>query len=190
MAATTVADVMEGKLTDKNTDHTYADTYEEHFGPIKTSTKNVLEIGVYKGGSIRTWYEYFPNATITGIDIDSSNLQTPLDDEDRIKLVYKNAYCDETIEYLSDRRYDIIIDDGPHTLESMLFFAHKYTDLLTDDGILVIEDIQNPEWIPYIVKFFPEEYLSRVKVIDLRNHKNRYDDILIILSKKNNIDQD
>ncbi len=182
--AATVANVMAGKMTDKNTDHSYADVYEEYFGPIKKSAKNILEIGIYKGGSILTWYEYFTNADIIGVDVNPTLVATAFPNEDnRVTLVYKNAYSEKTVEFLSHRRYDVIIDDGPHSLESMIFFVKNYTNLLSDEGIIIVEDIQSPEWIPTIIDAFPEEYRSRVSVIDLRQYKNRYDDILIIMKK-------
>ena len=81
-------------------------------------------------------------------------------------------------------KYDIIIDDGPHTLQSMQICAQYYTSMLTDNGILVIEDVQDINWIPLILKFFPQEYQQYVQVVDLRHIKNRYDDILIILDKR------
>ena len=54
--------------TDKNTVHYYLDTYEQLFKPMRETAKNVLEIGVRDGGSMKLWHDYFPNATIYGID--------------------------------------------------------------------------------------------------------------------------
>jgi len=35
-----------------------------------------------------------------------------------------------------------MLDDGPHTLESMKQFIKLYSQIMTDDGILIIEDVQ------------------------------------------------
>lgn len=78
----------------------------------------------------------------------------------------------------------MIIDDGPHSLESMLFFAKNYSQLLTDNGILIIEDVQSAQWIQRIINEFPTDLKNYVYVVDLRKNKNRYDDILIILDKR------
>jgi hypothetical protein len=36
----------------------------------------------------------------------------------------------------------MVLDDGPHTLESMIKFIEFYSQILADDGILIIEDVQ------------------------------------------------
>ena len=45
--------------------------YEKYFSSLKNSKINILEIGVEGGDSLRIWREYFTNANICGIDIDS-----------------------------------------------------------------------------------------------------------------------
>jgi hypothetical protein len=48
----------------------------------------------------------------------------------------------QTLDLLvENKRFDVMIDDGPHTLESMLKFIRLYSKLMTDNGILIIEDI-------------------------------------------------
>jgi hypothetical protein len=39
----------------------------------KESAKNVLEVGIYHGGSIKLWSDFFPNANIYGLDIKNIN---------------------------------------------------------------------------------------------------------------------
>jgi hypothetical protein len=49
----------------------YLDIYEHHFAAYRTTPVKFLEIGVFKGGSLELWRNYFGmNATIFGIDID------------------------------------------------------------------------------------------------------------------------
>ena len=176
--------------TDKNTCHSYLQTYDEILNKIRYTSKNILEIGIYKGGSIKLWHDYFLNATIYGMDIMHINdVCENIKNKTRIKLITStNAYNELTIEtYFKNsnniKLFDMILDDGPHTLESMCFTATHYSKLLTDNGILIIEDIQCMNWIPEIVKSFPNNLRNQIKIIDLRNIKNRYDDILIILDK-------
>lgn len=187
MSMMSLKEILNGKLTDKETIHSYGDVYSNLFENIRNSTKNVLEIGVHRGGSILAWSEYFHNAHITGVDDDPSrpwlsNLQTTFED-DRVEIVEGDAYKVTFMEKLTDK-YDIIIDDGPHTLDSMTFCAKYYSNLLTDDGILIIEDVQDYSWVNTIVRSFPSELQKHIQVVDLRHVKNRYDDILIILNKK------
>lgn len=176
----TVAEVMNGKETDKNTDHSYADVYEEYFKDIRYTAKEILEIGIMFGGSIATWHEYFPNARITCLDTDIRQLRHGIF-KARIRTIMYNAYCEEIVKDVSDVKYDVIIDDGPHSLESMKYVAQHYSKLLNKNGILVIEDVQSLDWFEEIRDSFPEEYQKYVKLVDLRHVKGRYDDILIVL---------
>jgi predicted methyltransferase len=82
-------------------------------------------------------------------------------------------------------KFDIIIDDGPHTLESMIFFIENYSKLLEEDGILVVEDVQSIEWIDILKNVVPENLKQYISVYDLRDNKNRYDDILFVIDKSN-----
>ena len=82
-------------------------------------------------------------------------------------------------------KFDLILDDGPHTLESMKEFIKLYSQVLTDDGILIIEDIQSIEFIDILINVVPENLKEFIKVYDLRNNKNRYDDIVFTIDKLN-----
>ena len=78
-----------------------------------------------------------------------------------------------------------MLDDGPHTLESMKQFIKLYSKLMTDNGILIIEDVQSIKWIYILVNEVPEHLKQFIKVFDLRRNKNRYDDIVFVIDKSN-----
>src|SRR5215472_16408253 len=49
----------------------YFEVYERHFSRFRRTPVRVLEIGVYSGGSLEMWSEYFgPEAQIYGVDIE------------------------------------------------------------------------------------------------------------------------
>jgi len=77
----------------------------------------------------------------------------------------------------------MILDDGSHLLEHMIFFITNYSKLLTNNGILVVEDIQDENWIQILMDNVPEELKSYVYVYDLRNIKGRYDDLVLVINK-------
>ena len=56
---------------------------------------------------------------------------------------------------------------------------------MTNDGILIIEDIQNINWISILKQEVPYELQPFIKVYDLRHIKNRYDDIIFTIDKLN-----
>jgi len=169
--------------TDKNTVHSYIDqVYSELFSGIKTSAKNILEIGIDKGGSILLWKEYFLNATISAIDVE--NKIDIFTDKERLKILHKDAYNKNFIDKVPNDYFDLIIDDGPHTLESMISFLDGYQSKLNENGIIVIEDIQEVSWVDILIKHVHEDLIDNIYVHDLRTIKNRYDDILFIIDKR------
>lgn len=179
-------------LTDKNTVHSYIEVYESLFSCKKHTATHVLEIGIGpympNGGSILMWAGYFPNAQIHTTDIISiESVNTDLIDHPRIHLHTSNdAYNKKffTNTFLSKKmKFDILVDDGPHTLESMLQFITLYSQLLKEDGILVIEDIPNASWIDLLKACTPEELKPYIEVHDLRQVKERYDNILFVINK-------
>ena len=62
-------DEHQGRLVGK-VDH-FFDDYEPWLAPVRGGNVRVLEIGVYRGGSLELWQEYFgASASVHGIDID------------------------------------------------------------------------------------------------------------------------
>ena len=173
------------QVLDKNlgvTGHCYIDeVYETLFAPYRLSTKKVLEIGVHNGGSMLLWQSYFPNAKIQGLDNTLSLFFWK--QHDRIQLKKCDAYTTETVNEL-DNGYDIIIDDGPHTLDSMRFFIKHYLLKLNINGIAVIEDIPDSAWIKTLLDdLSPNGMRTRIQVFDLRNINMRYDDMVLVIQK-------
>lgn len=156
--------------TDKSWAHQYIHVYQALFEPIRTKVKTVLELGIWDGGSLRMWRDYFDKAQITGIDItDRVNGMTG---EERISTIFTDAYTHEAIAAFGTK-FDVIVDDGPHTLASQQFCAAHYSALLSPKGILVIEDIPDPSWIPQIAAVVPVELQPYMYAIDRRIAPNR-----------------
>ncbi len=57
-------------LTDKSSaNHNYCVKYEKYLQFDRLKELKILEIGVAGGHSLRMWKEFYPNATVVGIDI-------------------------------------------------------------------------------------------------------------------------
>jgi len=188
---TTLVDLADNSRTDKNTVHSYLPLYDSLFSRLCEKAVNVLEVGIYLGGSIKLWRDYFQNSTVYGLDIMPRSLIWPvLLDDSRIKIydstdAYNLDFFNRT--FLSPGlKFDMMLDDGPHTLESMKAFIELYSHLLTDDGILVVEDVQSWDWIAHLEAAVPPELKQYIKTYDLRANKNRYDDIVFTIDKKLN----
>jgi GR25 family glycosyltransferase involved in LPS biosynthesis len=178
--------------TDKNTTHSYFNTYNELLKPIRESAKNILEIGIgdfnqKNGGSILLWKLFFKNAVIHSADLMSKDRIYDIILQDTNIKMYLNtdAYDLNFVNILkqSDICYDLIVDDGPHTFESQCKCIELYSGLLSDNGILIIEDVQDINWIESFKAITPIHLHKYIHVYDLRNNKNRYDDILFVINK-------
>lgn len=180
-------DLIDNSRTDKNTTHSYLSIYEVLFSKYKENAKNILEIGIAQGGSIKLWKDYFTNSTIYGIDImNNKKIWNKLIHNNIILYTSQNAYDNQFVKTAfvdKNIKFDVIIDDGPHTLISMINFIKLYAPLLTDTGILIIEDIQSYEWIHKLSQEVPDNLKQYIHTYDLRKNKNRYDDILFVISK-------
>lgn len=184
----TLTQLVNSEKTDKNTVHSYLPLYEALLKNKKNTCKNVIEVGVAEGGSIKLWHDYFPNATIYGCDIrDESFFWNQIKNNNRIKLFPStNAYDPLFINQIKDVQFDFALDDGPHTLDTMIQFINMYLPLMKEDGILIIEDIPDINWLDTLSSIVPQEYKHNIKTYDLRGNKNRYDEIVFVIDKSIN----
>jgi hypothetical protein len=185
-------EIVDNTRTDKNTDHSYLQLYQKLLISKKETAKNVLEVGIQRGGSIKLWSDFFTNANVYGLDIMNINeVWDGIKNNNKIGLhTNTNAYDEGYFNNMfikNNIKFDFMVDDGPHTLESMKQFIKLYSQIMTDDGILIIEDVQSWEWIEILINAVPEHLKKYIKSYDLRPNKNRYDDILFTIDKCNNI---
>lgn len=140
--------------SDKSTFHNYDLVYERILGDPNQVTA-ILEIGLgtnnpkiistmgfagKPGASLRAFKSYFSNATIFGADVDREILFC----EERIQTFFVDQLCSQT--FLELARYlpsdfDLIIDDGLHSVDANMRTLNFALPLLKIGGWLVIEDI-------------------------------------------------
>lgn len=124
--------------TDKN-EHGYFAFYNPIFRKFTEAT-SILEIGISSGGSLRLWEKKFKNAQIYGIDnVDCSNVNT-----DRIKTFIADQADREQLKKVIetiDNGFDIIIDDGGHTMkQQQISFGYLFKHLKSG-GVYILEDL-------------------------------------------------
>ena len=172
------------------TDKIFSHSFDRVYGPVlnrfRDKSGTLLELGARFGASAMLWRNLLPDFKIHLADIAPENFNVAY----RPHLVNTDfkqcdAYTQETVEYyknLNPDGYDIIIDDGPHTLESQIFSVVNYTDLLAPGGILVIEDIEVIENVHTLISHIPLGHTY--EYFDLRSIKGRYDDIALVIRRK------
>lgn len=188
-----LASLINNSLTDKNTSHSYVDLYEKLLSSKKESATTVLEVGIgdfgpKNGGSVKLWRDYFRNATIYGLDILPVErvIDELLTDPRVVLYTSTNAYNEDFVNanfINKGLKFDFMLDDGPHTLESMKDFIRLYLPLLKEDGILIIEDVQSVDWFEHLSNQVPEDLKKYIKVYDRRNIKGRYDDLVFTIDR-------
>lgn len=171
------------------TDHfgwhaSYFEVYDRLFCNFRGTGRPILEIGTDGGGGLMSYSEYFSSASIWGMDI--SPAPEHIKQHTVISHWQINAYSSEAVETASHALkfggFQVIIDDGPHSVESQEFFVRFYPPLLSDTGMAIVEDIQDPTYIERLHRCLPEGFLGYA--IDLRLADNRYDSLLFVIQRK------
>lgn len=120
----------------------YLDIYESFFHDKRNEVKCFVEIGVLNGSSVKMWSEYFPNATIYGIDI---NPECKKYETDRIKIIIgdqnNNSFLSELEKTLPE--IDILLDDGSHITKHQINTFNILYKKVKKNGLYIIEDLRN-----------------------------------------------
>lgn len=147
--------------TDKNISHPYVDHfYEKELAPYQHKPNlRLLEIGICSGASVHLWHDYFQNGYIVGMDIADYVLPEHRS-LPRAEYLFRDAYHPGV--FTPETRFDIIIDDGPHTFESQIWALEFYLPYLAPGGLFVIEDVQNLYYTQVFRKLVPGRYRSEV----------------------------
>jgi len=96
--------------------HNYTALYEMMFAGIREEPLKILEIGVLEGASLRMWCDFFPNAEIHGMDINSDcNVFA----DDRITIHIGDQGDRRDLEKIGID-FDIVIDDGSHCVSDQI----------------------------------------------------------------------
>jgi hypothetical protein len=120
----------------------YFEIYERHISKFRGSNVKLMEIGVYSGGSLRMWNNYFG----------SENLQLYGCDIEKDCKTYESSNTTVFIGDQGDREFwrqiksktsniDIIIDDGSHIPEHQMITIEEMLPALAPGGVYICEDI-------------------------------------------------
>ena len=136
--------VKQGALKTLDIHSHYPDVYGEWFKEGRESVKSMLEIGIYKGGSLNAWATFFPNAKIFGIDVKKRKWEFA---SDRIKTFIGGQEDEGFLEKVfGETTFDIIIDDGSHQMGHQKKSFELLFKKLVPGGMYVIEDLHSSYW--------------------------------------------
>jgi hypothetical protein len=172
--------------SDKGTIHSYIEVYEHLLAPYRSvSGANVLEIGLMSGHSMRMFEEYFEIGTVYGIDITDQPVGGQADLRPMIAEGYHRIHLFDAANgaeaeiHFGGTKFSVVIEDANHDIEQQVAIYKNFKSRMTSDGIYIMEDIQFLDRDRGILESIDPE--RRVRIIDRRNIKGRYDDVLVVI---------
>jgi hypothetical protein len=161
-----------GYCTDKYQLGYYDHFYEKQLKPFTKSPINILEIGIRGGGSIKIWKEYFhSDSNIYGGEIENFN---PIENVTCYKI---DMYSQNALDLFQDSYFDILIDDGMHTYESFVYVIENYYSKIKEGGILIVEDVIDPEWVNPLIELSESVGYSKSESFNMSGAQ-KYPDLL------------
>jgi hypothetical protein len=176
-----------GDWPDKGSVHSYIEVYEEILAPYRHTAKNVLEVGLMSGESLRMWNEYFKGVVVYGVDCDLSpiggmaNLCLAIEEGYNVKIADATSKLDMELHF-NGIKFDVVIEDANHNIGQQIEIYKTLLPYLKKGGIYIIEDVQDIDLTRSLFEgIFNDKKLT---ILDRRHIKNRYDDVLIIIQDK------
>lgn len=167
----------------------YLDNYERFFSQLKDKNINLLELGVYKGGSLLMWGEYFKNGTTVGLDINDPEIKLPQNVHFEKGDQRDKEFLENITKKYTEEGFDIIIDDASHFGNfTEASFLICFENLLKSGGIYVIEDWGTGYWGDW--PDGREILLTKDHIIDKLRKPYEYNDDYENPEKKNYISHD
>jgi hypothetical protein len=153
----------------------YFDIYDRHFSRFRGQDVRVLEIGIYSGGSLEMWRDYFgPRSQIYGVDIQPAC------------KAYESDFVKVFIGDQADRNFwkhfkneaqpiDIVIDDGGHLPEQQIVTFEELLPHLRPGGVYLCEDVQGTfnSFASYVYGFAQNLNACEQGLADLGNNERR-----------------
>jgi Methyltransferase domain len=120
----------------------YFDIYHRHLAKFRGRDVCVVEIGVFSGGSLTMWREYFgPNALFYGVDLEPACSVY----EDEVTRIFIGNQGDRQFWRKFKTkvpRMDVVIDDGSHVSSDQITTFEELFPALSPGGVYICEDIQ------------------------------------------------
>lgn len=158
--------------TDKSRDdHKYSDLYAMLLDPIRDRVRNVTEVGVMAGQSLKVWHDYFVGAVIYGLDHFAYYGLTRVRTElaafaPRVRLLRADSRRESSVAQLglAPGSMDLVVDDASHALANQERTLHVMWGLVRPGGYYIIEDVEwdrNGDRRTYPVVHAPERLKPR-----------------------------
>jgi hypothetical protein len=129
----------------------YFGAYHRHLGRFRGRPVNVVEVGVFAGGSLQMWRDYFGDeCQVFGVDIveecrtyEGDGIRVFVGDQgDRS---FWRAFREQV------PHVDVLIDDGGHLVDQQVVTLEEMLPHMAPGGVYICEDIVNNEFAAYLM---------------------------------------
>ena len=182
----------------------FFEIYDRHFSRFIGKEVTVLEIGVFKGGSLELWRHYFGSkCKIYGIDINPECKEL---EGEQIEIFIGDVEDREFLNKIKETipQVDILIDDGGHTMTQQITAFEELYPLISPDGVYLCEDLVTSYWkeygggyrrentfieyskglIDYLNAWHSREKELNVNEFTLSTHSMHYYDAVLVMEKR------
>lgn len=127
----------------------YFEVYHTHLQKFRNRPVTILEIGVFGGGSLQMWKQYFgAECRCVGVDIleECKNYE-----EEQIKIYIGSQENRDFLRQIAQEldTIDIVIDDGGHFMNQQTVTFEELFPRLADGGVYICEDVHTSYWEDY-----------------------------------------
>ena len=122
--------------------------YERYFEALRDDPVTLLELGVHRGDSLKTWAAYFPRGTVVGVDAldPGSDFSAHLNIRFEIADQRDGEGLAEICRRHAPDGFDIIIDDASHYGTFTLMSYLALLPHLKPGGLYCVEDWGTGYW--------------------------------------------
>lgn len=124
----------------------YFEVYDRELARLRNRDLTFLEIGIYKGGSVPMWKNYFsPGSKLVFIDIDPACRDLITED---VHVEIGDQADPKFLAMLVEKYgpFDVIIDDGGHHVQQQRISLEHLWPHLKDRGLYLVEDTHTSYW--------------------------------------------
>jgi len=155
----------------------YFEAYHRHLERFRNTSPRILEVGIYSGGSLEMWKDYFgPGCQIYGVDIEpackayETDAVRVLIGDQADRTFWRHALANGTIPLL-----DAVIDDGGHEPIQQRITLEELLPHVRPGGVYICEDIhgQDNEFAAYIAGLIHELNATAFGILESEDPERR-----------------
>ena len=146
--------------TDKSSiGHNYVAIYDPLFTPFRQEPIKFLEIGIRYCCSLKTWRDWFPNATIYGVDIRQKWVNKYKNEERMVLKRVDQGDAQQLTEYAKKGPWRVVVDDGSHKSSHQKLTFDILWGQVEPGGYYIIEDTHTSY---YVEDGYDETFVHRM----------------------------